>query len=94
MDTLEKERIVKKNIIDIFKEYFNPNLTEDEILQINPKEVYENASSYYESILDVFLIETEHESDLTRGCVKDTVATVTKLWSKTPHSFYPWEGVN
>ncbi len=88
MDTLEKERIVQKNIIEIFKENFNTNLSEDEILSINPKKAYEDSALYYESILDIFLIEKEYQPVLERGSVRDTVDIVTRLWSKTPYSLY------
>jgi len=83
---IEKERIVRKNIIEIFKENFSASLTEDEILNIIPEEKFDNFSSYYESILDIFLIDTEYEQSI-RGKVKDTVSKVVKLWSKTPYSY-------
>ena len=37
MNTLEKERIVKKNVLDIFKENFDISQTDDEILDIIPE---------------------------------------------------------
>ncbi len=83
---IEKERIVQKNVIEIFKESFKTSLTEDEILDTVPEEKFDNSSSYYESILDIFLIETEYEHSI-EGKVRDTVSKVAKLWSKTPYSF-------
>lgn len=87
MDILEKERIVQKNIIDLFKENYNNSLSDDEILNTIPQELDKKDTPFYESILDIFLLEPECES-IIKGKVKDTVKKVAKLWSKTPHSFY------
>lgn len=90
MDILEKERIVKKNILEIFKESFNVNKEDQEILNIWPEKEYEaNYISYYESILDIFLIEHEHLESIT-GKVKDTIQKVTELWTITTYSTLPW----
>lgn len=91
MDLNEKERIVQKNIIEIFKENFNVILSDEEILDIWPEKVFDcNYIAYYESILDIFLIEPEHMGDIT-GKVKDSIKKVAILWEMTPHVFSPWE---
>lgn len=91
MDTLEKERIVKKNVLEIFKENFDVAQTDDEILDIKPeKEFSSNYIGYYESILDIFLIEDNHIDTIT-GTVKDTIKKVAELWSIIPNSSATWE---
>ncbi|MDY8138812.1 hypothetical protein [Aquimarina sp. 2201CG5-10] len=91
MDILEKERIVKKNIIEIFKEHFNNFSSDEEILNITPEREFDsNYIKYYESILDIFFIEQEHLGSIT-GKVKHTIKKVAELWNNTPHSFTPWE---
>lgn len=91
MDTIEKERIVKKNVLEIFKENFNVAQTDDEILDIKPeKEFSSNYMGYYESILDIFLIEDNHIDTIT-GTVKDTIKKVAELWSIIPNSSATWE---
>ncbi len=91
MDILEKERVVKKNILHIFKESFNVTKTDDEILDIKPEKEFDlNCIGYYESILDIFLIDHEHLDSIT-GKVKDTIKKVAKLWVLTPHSAPPWK---
>ncbi|WP_103071714.1 hypothetical protein [Aquimarina sediminis] len=92
MDTLEKERIVKKNVLEIFKENFDVIQTDDEILDIKPeKEFSSNYIGYYESILDIFLIEEEH-LDSIAGTVKDTIKRVAELWAILPkNSSATWE---
>jgi len=84
MDTLEKERIVQKNVIQIFKENFNVIKTDDEILNIKPETEFDRSTHYYESILDIFLIESEHYDSIT-GQVKDTIKKVAELWTITLH---------
>ncbi len=86
MDTLEKERIVTKNILQIFKENFNVAKTDEEILDIHPDKESEASLGYYESILDIFLLEPEHLDKIT-GKVKDTIKKVAELWTITLH--YP-----
>ncbi|WP_109299800.1 hypothetical protein [Aquimarina sp. AU474] len=89
MDIQEKERIVQKNVLQIFKENFNVTKTDDEILDMKPeKEFISNHLSYYESILDIFLIEPEHLDSIT-GKVKDTIKKVTELWTITLHYSLP-----
>ncbi|MBP2834079.1 hypothetical protein J8281_17920 [Aquimarina sp. U1-2] len=88
MDTLEKERIVRKNILQIFKENFNVNHTDDEILDINPEKESEASRSYYETIVDIFLLEPEHRDKIT-GKVKDTIKNVAELWTITLHYSIP-----
>ncbi len=88
MDNSEKERIVKKNILQIFKENFNVIITDDEILDMKPEKESEASLSYYESILDIFLIEPEHLDSIT-GKVKDTIKKVTELWTITLHYSIP-----
>ncbi len=91
MDTLEKERIVKKNVLEIFKENFDVAQTDDEILDIKPeKEFSSNYIGYYESILDIFLIEDNH-IDTIAGTVKDTIKKVAELWCIIPNSSATWE---
>lgn len=91
MDTLEKERIVKKNVLEIFKENFDVTHTDDEILDIKPgKEFSANYIRYYESILDIFLIE-DRELESIKGTVKDTIKKVAELWSIIPNSSATWE---
>ena len=91
MDTLEKERIVKKNVLEIFKENFDVPQTDDEILDIKPeKEFNSNCIGYYESILDIFFIEDSHIDTIT-GTVKDTIKKVAELWSIIPNSSATWE---
>ncbi len=87
MNIEEKERIVRKNILQIFKEHFNVAKTDDEILNIKPEKEFENSYlTYYESILDIFLIEHEHLESI-RGKVKDTIKKVSELWTITlPYS--------
>lgn len=89
MDILEKERIVQKNVLQIFKENFTAPLLEDEILNHTPSEM-EDATSYYESILDIFFIEPEDLQNV-QGSVKDTIKKVAKLWNVNPYAFGPWE---
>lgn len=90
MDLLEKERIVRVNVINIFKEYFNTPCTEEEILNICPEKNFgDNLVPYYETILDIFLIDSKHLIHIT-GDVKHTIGQVTKLWKMTPHSAMPW----
>lgn len=86
MNILEKERIVKKNVLQIFKENFNITKTEDEILNIKPENEFESkyAELYYDSILDIFLIEDVHRENIT-GKVKETIKKVTELWIITAH---------
>ncbi len=89
MNTIEKERIVKKNILQIFKENFNVAKTDDEILEIKPqKELDDNYMNYYESILDIFLIEPEHLESIS-GKVTDTIKRVTELWLITTYYSLP-----
>ncbi|WP_024772569.1 MULTISPECIES: hypothetical protein [Aquimarina] len=91
MDTLEKERIVKKNVLEIFKENFDVTHTDDEILNIKPeKEFSANYIRYYESILDIFLIE-DRELKSIKGTVKDTIKKVAELWAIVPNSSATWE---
>ncbi len=91
MNIVEKERIVKKNILEIFKENFDVSKPDHEILNIQPEKEYEvNYSTYYESILDIFLIEHEHLESIT-GKVKDTIKKVTELWTITSYSSPPWK---
>ncbi|GGX21867.1 hypothetical protein [Aquimarina muelleri] len=91
MDTLEKERIVKKNVLEIFKENFDVAQTDDEILDIKPeKEFSSNYIGYYESILDIFLIGDNHIDTIT-GTVKDTIKKVVELWAIIPNSSATWE---
>lgn len=87
MNHLEKERIVQKNVLNLFRENFKNALSDDEILNITPQEKDKTAARYYEAILDIFLIEPEYEG-IIKGKVKHTIKKVAKLWSKTPHSFY------
>ncbi|GAA4270743.1 hypothetical protein U6A24_00180 [Aquimarina gracilis] len=88
MDILEKERIVQKNVLQIFKENFNVTKTDDEILDIKPENEFDISTSYYESILDIFLLEPEHLESIT-GKVKDTVKRVAELWTITLHYSLP-----
>ncbi|MBQ4822310.1 hypothetical protein [Aquimarina sp. MMG016] len=91
MDISEKERIVKKNVLEIFKENFKVTKTEEEILNIRPENEFDaNYTDYYESILDIFLIEEEYLENIN-GKVKHTIKKVTELWNSTPHSFASWE---
>ena len=91
MDTLEKERIVKKNVLEIFKENFDVTHTDDEILNIKPeKEFSTNYTRFYESILDIFLIE-DRELKSIKGTVKDTIKKVAELWPIAPNSSATWE---
>ncbi|WP_074408404.1 MULTISPECIES: hypothetical protein [Aquimarina] len=91
MDTLEKERIVKKNVLEIFKENFDVTHTDDEILNIKPeKEFSANYIRFYESILDIFLIE-DGELKSIKGTVKDTIKKVAELWPIVPNSSATWE---
>ncbi|PKV49734.1 hypothetical protein ATE84_1770 [Aquimarina sp. MAR_2010_214] len=91
MNTLEKERIVKKNVLEIFKENFDVTHTDDEILNIKPeKEFSANHIRYYESILDIFLIE-DRELKSIKGTVKDTIKKVAELWPIVPNSSATWE---
>ncbi|WP_062062426.1 hypothetical protein [Aquimarina longa] len=91
MDTLEKERIITKNVIEIFKENFNVTQTDDEILNIKPeKEFCSNCNGYYESILDIFLIG-DMDLESIKGSVKDTIKKVAELWAITPNSSATWE---
>ncbi|MBG6131256.1 hypothetical protein IWQ47_002876 [Aquimarina sp. EL_43] len=91
MDTLEKERIVKKNVLEIFKENFDVSHTDDEILNIKPeKEFSTNYIRFYESILDIFLIE-DRELKSIKGTVKDTIKKVAELWPIVPNSSATWE---
>ena len=90
MDILEKERIVKKNIIEIFKDNFGVSKTNEEILKIKPeKEFDDNYISYYETILDIFLIDHTQLENIT-GTVEETIKKVAQLWTITPHSSSPW----
>ncbi|MCK8522184.1 hypothetical protein M0D21_11425 [Aquimarina sp. D1M17] len=83
MSPIEKERIVQKNVLQIFKENFNVSKTDDEILNMKPEtEFNQDYISYYESILDIFLIEPEHLNSIT-GKVKDTIKKVAELWTIT-----------
>ncbi len=88
MDIKEKERIVKKNILQIFKENFNVTKTDDEILNIKPETEFDISNGYYESILDIFLIEPEHLESIS-GKVKDTIKKVAELWTLTLHYSLP-----
>ncbi|WP_103864276.1 hypothetical protein [Aquimarina sp. I32.4] len=92
MNTLEKERIVKKNILQIFKENFDVSqTTDDEILNIKPdRELSINYAVYYESILDIFFIE-DMEPESIKGTVKDTIKKVTELWPMIPNSSWEWQ---
>ena len=91
MNTLEKERIVKKNVIEIFKENFDVVQSDDEILDIKPEQEFSsNYIGYYESILDIFLIEDIHRESIA-GTVKDTIKKVTELWAIIPNSSATWE---
>ncbi|MEW7279971.1 hypothetical protein ABW636_15360 [Aquimarina sp. 2201CG1-2-11] len=91
MNTLEKERIVKKNVLDIFKENFDISQTDDEILNIIPeKEFNPNYVGYYESILDIFLLEEQYFESIT-GRVKDTILRVTELWDTLPYCSANWD---
>lgn len=91
MDLLEKERIVKKNVIEIFKENFSTSETDEEILRLQPEKEFEsNYITYYESILDMFFIETDQLEHIT-GKVHDTIKKVALLWNETPHSYAPWD---
>ncbi|MFD2564469.1 hypothetical protein [Aquimarina rubra] len=89
MDIVEKERIVQKNVLQIFKENFKAPYSEDEILNYTPSEI-EDTVSYYESILDIFFIEQEYLQSV-KGSVKDTIKKVAKLWHINPYAFGPWE---
>ncbi|MEW7290959.1 hypothetical protein [Aquimarina sp. 2304DJ70-9] len=90
MNIVEKERIVKKNILEIFKENFDVSKADHEILNIWPEKEYEtDYISYYESILDIFLIDHEHLEGIT-GKVKDTIKKVVELWTITSYSSPPW----
>ncbi|MFC5046868.1 hypothetical protein ACFSTE_10845 [Aquimarina hainanensis] len=89
MDILEKERIVQKNVLEIFRDNFKVEKTDEEILNMRPEKEFDaNFVTYYESILDVFLIEEEHLNSIT-GKVKDTIKKVARLWNLTPH-YQPW----
>ncbi|GAA4277217.1 hypothetical protein [Aquimarina mytili] len=90
MNHIEKEHIVKKNILEIFKENFEVTKSDHDILNTWPEKEYEtNYISYYESILDIFLIDHEHLEYIT-GRVKDTIKKVTELWTITSYSSPPW----
>ncbi len=87
MDVVEKERVVKKNVLEIFRDNFETRQSDSEILSIRPEKEYDtDFISYYESILDIFLIDQEHLCNIT-GKVEYTVKKVAELWSMTPHSF-------
>ncbi len=88
MDILEKERIVQKNVLQIFKENFNVTKSDDEILDIKPENEFDVSNSYYESILDIFLLEPEHLESIT-GKVKDTIKRVAELWTITLYYSLP-----
>ena len=89
MSPTEKERIVQKNVLQIFKENFNVSKSDDEILDIKPDQELEgNDTCYYEAILDIFLIEPEH-LDSIKGKVKDTIKMVAKLWTINLHYALP-----
>ncbi|MHA7059896.1 hypothetical protein ACWGOQ_0021895 [Aquimarina sp. M1] len=90
MDILEKERIVQKNVLQIFKENFKAPHSEDEILNYTPSEIEDTATSYYESILDIFYIEPKYLQSI-KGNVQDTIKKVAELWSINPYVFGPWE---
>ncbi|KAA1245537.1 hypothetical protein [Aquimarina sp. RZ0] len=90
MDILEKERIVKRNIIEIFKENFSNPITEKKILTTIPEEKFKEYRPYYESIMDIFLLESEQEKNIM-GSVHTTIKKVAILWNISQHSFYPWE---
>ncbi|TPN83024.1 hypothetical protein [Aquimarina algicola] len=93
MNILEKERIVKKNILELFKESFNVSRTDDEILNIKPEKEFNtnNCKGYYESILDIFLIEDKHKESIT-GEVKDTVKKVVELWpTSNSNAVWNWQ---
>ncbi len=89
MNILEKERIVQKNVIQIFKENFGATKTEDEILNIEPRTEFEFNSNtdYYESILDIFLLDEECKEHI-EGRVKDTIKKVAKLWTITARYYF------
>jgi len=89
MDILEKERIVQKNVLEIFKENFTSPRSEDEILNYAPSEL-EDTSTYYEAILDIFFIESEYVQSV-KGCVKETIKKVALLWDLNPYAIAPWE---
>jgi len=88
MDLLEKERIVQKNVLQIFKENFRSPYSEDEILNFIPPD-REATASYYESILDIFYLEQEYLQTV-KGSVKDTIKKVAELWSINPYAFAPY----
>jgi len=89
MDILEKQRIVQKNVLQIFKENFKTPQSEDEILDYTPSDM-EAASYYYEAIIDIFFIEQE-DLQSVKGSVKDTIKKVAELWNVNPYAFEPWE---
>ncbi|WP_025742901.1 hypothetical protein [Aquimarina pacifica] len=91
MNTLEKERIVTKNVLNLLKENFDVAQTDAEILDFEPqKQSDSNYTGYYESILDIFFIEDEHLDSIS-GTVKDTIKKVTELWSLSKYSSATWE---
>ena len=88
MNTLEKERIVTKNVLNLIEENFDIAQTTDKILDFEPKKEHSSkCAKYYESIVDIFLIEDEHLDSISRtGTVKDTIKKVTELWSTASKS--------
>ncbi|SHI65188.1 hypothetical protein [Aquimarina spongiae] len=84
MNIVEKERIVQKNVLQIFKENFDVAQTETEILDIKPENQFEHelTEHYYDAVLDIFLIDTAHKENIT-GKVKDTIKKVAELWTIT-----------
>ncbi|GAA0718758.1 hypothetical protein GCM10009430_17290 [Aquimarina litoralis] len=89
MDILEKERIVQKNVLQIFKENFQSPHSDDEILNYTPSDI-DNSTSYYEAILDIFFIEPIYLQSV-QGKVKDTIKKVAELWHINPYAVGPWE---
>lgn len=86
MNIQEKENIVRKNVLQIFKENFHVDKTNQEILDIRPdKEFDRNHMRYYEAILDIFLIDPKHLGHI-KGKVGDTIKNVAKLWNTNLHS--------
>ncbi len=91
MNTLEKERIVTKNVLNLLKENFDVTQTGTEILDFDPKkQSHANYAGYYESILDIFFIEEEHLDSIS-GTVKDTIKKVTELWTLPSCTSATWE---
>jgi len=88
MDILEKERVVQKNVLQIFKENFKAPHLENDILNYTPLSTED--ANYYESILDIFFIEPEHLHSV-KGSVKNTIKKVAALWNVNPFIFAPWE---